>query len=864
MPIVALAIGLLTLALAPAACADGELPAGSQVLEFLDASGRPDTRAGSHPDRMLTRLVGEGPVADPPRSLEMAFPVGMGGDPSAIPACKRSEFDAPDDSGCPADTRVGSMRTVAISGNESVSPVFNLEPGPGEVASFGALQGFLRFKFSGRLRTSDLALVTEVSGLPQQKLGEALGEEPNKETIFEFWGVPADHQGVATAPRRAFLTLPTQCDGHPLRVTVGQRTWEHPDEVVSGVAETASPLTRCAALPFSPRVDFQMDNPVADAPTGFSLDMEFPETEDVDAPASSQARGALIEFPEGMAVSAGAANRFTACTDAQLAKGTDTPASCPRSSRVGSVQIGVPQLETPLEGSLFLGTERPGERFRLFAVAKGNGTEAKFVAAMRPNPATGRLGASLDDLPQISLGHMLMRFDGGPGGLFVAPPRCGLATVDATVTPYSGTIPVHASDGVSVGPRPGGNCGEAAPFAPTMEVALGEQHAGRPTSFRTLITRKDGEQSIEKFGLVLPPGLTARLGAAETCSDAAVAANACPAGSKLGSSAVVIGTGSETAELDGDAYLTGPTKGQPFGMAMVLAAKLGPFDLGTLEVRAGMKMDPLTGQVRVQTDSLPQSVEGVPVRIQAIELRIDRPGFMLTPTSCAPQPVTAAIVSTEGAVAHPTGTLAMHYCVGLPFRPSVSLALTDRKEMHRHGHPGLRMTMRARPGEANMEGAALLLPGELHFSPGTLEEICTRRRAMRGECPPGSRVGTSRGHSTLLAKQMHGSVYVVQPQGAGEPDLWASLHGEGIELNLRSTSRVKHGRTESGFTDLPDVPLAQFEVEFADHGVLVLQHGLCGGGGQRRLTAGATLSGHNGAVRALRVPVKTPKVCPAR
>lgn len=852
------AASLLALGVAPPARADEEPSAAGQTLEILDAAGNPDTQAGTHPDRMVTRLFPKKGDTEHGRELEIDFPTGMGGDPAAIPTCTEAELDAADESGCPIETRIGSMKSTTLSGEESVFPIFNMVPGPGEFATFAVQAEFLRFKLSNRFRAGDFGLTTQMTGLLQQTF-----PEPARETVFEFWGIPADHQVGGTAPRKAFLTLPTAC-GRPLSVTVRSRTWEHPENVTGGVAETSQPLTGCSQLPFTPAIHFRMETPAADTPTGFGLAMEFPETQDIDGLASSQPRGARVEFPQGMGISPGAATHFTACSDAQLALGAEAPASCPLSAKVGTVEIGAPQLPSPLKGNVYLGAERPGERFRLFVVARGNGAESKFAGTMEQDPVTGRLTTVLDGLPQASFSSLLMHFDGGPGALFVAPSGCGPATVNATITPYSGTDPVHASDSVTVGPRAGRRCGEAGPFAPNLEVAVGDRRAGRSTSFTTMITRKDGEQSIDSFSLAFPAGLSASLGAVEPCSDAAVAASSCPASSQLGTASVAVGTGIETATLKGDTFLTGPTKGQPFGVAMVFSAKIGPFDFGTLGVQAAMTMDPLTGQVTVQSGSLPQNVQGIPIRFQAIQLRIDRPGFMRTPTSCEPEDVRATIASTEGATARPTGTLAMRGCVGLPFRPSLSLALTDRKELHAHGRPGMRIKMRARPGEANMDGMTLALPAALHFSPGALKEICARRAALRGKCPDGARVGTGTGHTTLLSTPLKGSVYVVQPKGTGEPDLWTNLHGGGIELNLRSTSRTKHGQTENGFAGLPDVPLTEFEVEFADHGVISLKSSLCRDGRQRRLAVGTRMSGHNGAVRKLQVPLAAPKVCSGR
>ncbi len=218
----------------PAAGADGRAP-----LEVLDSGGAPDVLAGSHPDRMITNLV-RPETAGPPENLKdltIDFPPGMGGDPTSVPVCHRAvfdffgEFEAP---ACPVESQVGQLVVVKEGATEKL-PVYALEPAPGEVAAFGLGVSVLRLKFSGHLRATDFGLSMRLEGLPQQQPG---GEEEGEtiESYFEFWGVPADHQGEVvlegetpqeaaerpSIPRKPFLTLPTRC-GAPLEVTLHER-----------------------------------------------------------------------------------------------------------------------------------------------------------------------------------------------------------------------------------------------------------------------------------------------------------------------------------------------------------------------------------------------------------------------------------------------------------------------------------------------------------------------------------------------------------------------------------------------------------------------------------------------------------------
>ena len=65
-------------------------------------------------------------------------------------------------------------------------------------------------------------------------------------------------------------------------------------------------------------------------------------------------------------------------------------------------------------------------------------------------------------------------------------------------------------------------------------------------------------------------------------------------------------------------YLTGPYKGQPFGLSIVVPANAGPFHLGNVVVRASIAVDPHTAALTVTTDPLPQVVDSVPIRLRKV------------------------------------------------------------------------------------------------------------------------------------------------------------------------------------------------------------------------------------------------------
>jgi hypothetical protein len=455
---------------------------------------------------------------------------------------------------------------------------------------------------------------------------------------------------------------------------------------------------------------------------------------------------------------------------------------------------------------------------------------------------------------------MTLRFDGGAGSLLVTPLPCGPATTTARFTPHSGGAAVATQATVAVGPL-GPPCGTPQPFAPSFEGGSTNARAGKSTAFTTTVRRRDGEQLPARLAIAFPAGMSAALGSVRRCPAAAAAAAACPAASRIGHAVAELGPGTSPGRLTGEAHLTGPYRGAPFGLALVFDAAIGPFDLGEMVVRGTLRVDPLSGQVTVETDALPRTFEGVAVRFQTIGLDIDRPGFIRNPTSCRPKSVAATLRSTAGAVSRSASRFAVRGCIDLPFRPAFSMALTDRRQQRRGGKPGLRIAARLPAGDAALRRVDALLPRLLRFDPSALRAVCSRGQALEGACPRKARVGTGYARTPLLDRALRGSIYVVQPRGAGTPDLWTSLEGAGIRVDLRAETAVEEGRLETSLVGLPDFPMASFAMRFAGgrRGIFALKGDPCGA--RRGLVAPLAIEGQNGVLLRNRARAATQADC---
>lgn len=830
-----------------ASAAEFGIAPGGFSVRMLDAEGNPENRSGSHPDRLQIDFAleteGTGTSA---KDLAVEMPPGFGGDPSAVPACPRQAHEEGEE--CPSDSQVG---IVSFGSSGSSAPIFVLEPEPGQVASFTSKVG-LPIPFQLQLRPNDFGITFAA---------EDLAEGGPSEGHIELWGVPAEHQEAPAAAPDPFLTTPSVCG--PIAFTLKVRSREAEAPWLSESTE-AGPLSGCEGLHFAPKFDLQLSNPVADSPTGVRMTLSMPAEEEGSELADAQVKDVAIELPAGLTVSPAGAAGVVLCTDAELGLGSEAEATCPAAARVGTVELGSAILPEPLTGAVYLGQAQGNEQFRLFIVAPGPGTVLKLVTSLQPDPSTGRLSATLHDLPQVAINQITISLGGGSKSLLASPLGCGPARGEARFTPYGGGPAVNSAAGVNIaGVLPGSVCPGPLPFSPQLLVAASSHRAARATTVSATIHRRAGEALPRQFTLSLPEGISAALGSVESCPEPLAAGGGCPAASQVGSVRAEVGSGSVPAVLTGAAYAAGPYRHAPFSVVMAFRATIGPFDLGTVAFRAAAQINGRTGRVEVATDRLPSVVDGVPIRFQTIELSLDRDGLIHNPTSCDPHSIDAGIESQEGGTAALSSPYRVGGCRQLGFKPRLRAALLGQGRLHRHAAVGLRVSARFRRGDTAMRSLTLWLPPALKLTVGGLNEICSRPDARRGLCPPGSKVGTSRARTPLLDRPLIGSVYVVQPRDDGEPDLWVLLSGGGVRLSIRGTSVNRHGHFGTRLAGLPDMPLSSFSLRLgeAGDGLLSLQTRPCAGDLARRLDAKALVSGQNGARRNSKIAIATGARC---
>jgi hypothetical protein len=268
-------------------------------------------------------------------------------------------------------------------------------------------------------------------------------------------------------------------------------------------------------------------------------------------------------------------------------------------------------------------------------------------------------------------------------------------------------------------------------------------------------------------------------------------------------------------------YLTGPYKGQPFGLSIVVPANAGPFHLGNVVVRASIAVDPHTAALTVTSDALPQVVDSVPIRLRRVAVDVNRPGFIFNATDCAAQPLGATISGLEGFTATHGSTVSASSpydaggCTHLAFKPKFAVSTSGKTSKARGASLAVKLTYPAGAGYANIKAVKVDLPKQLPSRLTTLQKACVAKvfEANPANCPAASVVGMAKAITPILPVPLEGPAYFVSHGGEAFPSLIIVLQGYGVTIDLVGTTFIsKAGITSSTFKTVPDAPVGSFEL----------------------------------------------------
>ncbi len=915
-------------------------------LSFFNEDGTPDTQAGSHPYEMRNNMEFNSHfiraesnadsmyLREPDgtlRDLAVDLPPGLVGDPNATPKkCTLQELlegrenKASERGGCPPESLLGEFEAnwdPHVFGYDNyIEPVYNMAPPRGDAAQFGIeYAGTEIFISSSPLAGGNYPIQATVVGSPP--------EAPVLRTQLTLKGVLTpcvrvhpgagqydDKSCTATggegeyerepARSKAFLTLPTGCDG-PLRTTIALDSYEEPGHYVHAEALTRNSagvpvsLTGCSKLIFPPTISVSPDTTNASSSSGLTVGVHVPQTaaQNPEGLAESSLRDTTVALPAGVALNPSGANGLEACSEGlagfeighgvngsgfeefnpEFEPGVKTAlfnpdaleglspgvSLCPDGSKIGTVKIKTPLLEHELEGSVYLASQDAnpfGSLVAMYLMVEDpiSGSTIKLTGEVQLCEAAGQVidGVSCQgqgqivttfkNTPDLPFEELQLHFFGGERAPLATPSRCGTYTTTAVFTPWDGNGPVTSESSFLIDHGPGGGpCpGATLPFSPTVNAGATNIQAGAFSPLTVTLNRKDGEQNLKSVEAKLPPGLSGVLTGVEMCPEPQANEGLCGENSKVGEATISVGVGNQPFTVTGGKfYLTGPYNGHgsctvgeagcaPFGLTFEVPAKAGPFDLANTKnnhppcdcvvVRGKIELNPQTAAITITSnppgspDSIPTSIEGIPLEIQHVNATTTRGNFQFNPTNCEKMSLTGTVQLNEGGSSTITTPFQVTNCAALKFEPKFSVSTSAKTSRTSGASLSAKLTYPNVPQgtDADIAKVKVELPAQLPSRLTTLQKACTAAQfeANPAGCPAASKIGYAVAHTPLIPVPLQGPAIFVSHGGEAFPSLTLVLQGYGITIDLVGTTDIKNGVTSTTFKTVPDQPFSSFEL----------------------------------------------------
>jgi hypothetical protein len=838
------------------------------------------TQAAGHPPFGITDFKVKTKAAEPevPEGkldhIRVDVAPGVSTNPQAVPKCSMEEFGTKEivaGTGafpvptCKPETEIGVNQVlVYVEGLGDVpleGTVYNLEQPVGRSSEFGVALSLAPLgkagAFAHTLIEGHVEWASDYHDYFEIPISTAL---PLVKSRLIFKG---------NIGEGGFLTNPSNCSGIGPQTTTAVHLESEEGESGSKTYTTPVGTEECNSLvPFAPTFSLHPAITQSDQPDGVTTELALPHDPDPTHLDSSQLKTASVTLPEGMTLNPSAANGLEACAPAQIGIGTRQAVACPGGAKIGTVTLNVPGLPSgSLEGNIYLGGPPSGPitgppyTIYLDAESVRYGVSVRLEGEVVPNATTGRLTATFSKNPEQPFSDLILRFNGGATAPLANPLVCGTATTETSLSPFTGTAAQSPlSSFVVDSNNAGGACPSPLPFALSQSTQNASPNARANTSYTFNLARTDGQQYLSQVKTVLPPGLVGLIPSVPLCGEAEANAGSCSLASQIGAATVSAGAGPSPYSFYGPAFLTGPYNGAPYGMAIVVPAVAGPFNLGNVITRASIAVDPSTGRVIV-TSNVPTIVKGVPLRLKGISVVVNRPGFLINPTNCAALATESTLTSTFGATQSLSSPFQVANCNKLAFKPSFGAA-SGAKTSKANG-ASLETTLNMPAGQANVKSVLVQLPKQLPSRLTTLQKACPEATFAANPhiCPTGSRVGGVRANTPVLPGKMTGPVYLVSHGGAAFPDLDLVLEANGVSVILVGNTNIKKGITTTNFATVPDVPVSSITVNLpvGGHSALAANGNLCA----NKLVMPTTIVGQNGVTVKRSTTIKVNN-CPVR
>jgi len=338
-----------------------------------------------------------------------------------------------------------------------------------------------------------------------------------------------------------------------------------------------------------------------------------------------------------------------------------------------------------------------------------------------------------------------------------------------------------------------------------------------------------GNEDVRDLIVHLPPGLVGDPTSTPLCTEPQLNSDTCPAASEIGST-----TTTATVVLPSDTTIQGsvfnvqPRAGEPARLGVVLRPDTG----GTVILQSPARLRPSDFGLDTVLEDIPNtamvSEVEVDITITRIQLSLDG-AFMRNPTSCGTKTTTADATSYTETEITGTDSFDSVNCAALPFSPGFEATIGAPGYTDPFTKPPQTTVISQDDGEAGLRRAQVTLPPDFLGDTAYLENTCTVADFQAHSCPDVSIVGQATAESPLQEEALTGDVALVE-NGFDLPRLGLDLEGA-LALQLYGNLALEPApgglRAAVVFDDLPDIPIARFELDLVEDRLNYTGRDLC-------------------------------------
>ncbi|WCB92121.1 hypothetical protein DSM104299_00806 [Baekduia alba] len=355
--------------------------------------------------------------------------------------------------------------------------------------------------------------------------------------------------------------------------------------------------------------------------------------------------------------------------------------------------------------------------------------------------------------------------------------------------------------------------------------------AGAHSNFTLNVAFSDADEDLKDVTVNLPTGLLGNPRAVPQCTEAQLNADACPADSEVGTTTVMAQAAGLPLNVPstGTVYNVVPPANRPARLGIVVRPLGGALGKIVLPVDIDVRDDSDYGLVNIIKD-IPNKLGVVPLTITSMALTLDgrTPSggfFIVNPTSCAPNSVSATIDSY--ASSKPVTAKAPYRatsCDSVPYAPQ-QVADFDSHGIDQPTGATIGLTLPENVNDrapSHTSKAVVRLPAGIAFNPSVADDglqLCSPAQfGKQGDdpikCPARSQLGTVTFDNPLLGV-VSGKVFFARTTDHPyQIYFFAQKQGVTVKLVGNITLDEDTGQITTVLDGLPQVPYTRFLLMF--------------------------------------------------